>query len=88
MFKVEFSESCCLKYFNKLPKNTKERILNFIEKRIAYSPYEAGEMLKGNLFGFWKSRIGDYRIIYKINDDKILVLIIKIGHRKEVYEKR
>lgn len=61
------------------------RIRRFIEDRLAAYPHEVGEPLKGTLLGLWSARVGIYRIIYEIQKEKIVVEIIKIGHRKNVY---
>ena len=50
------------------------------------NPRLKGESLTGNLSKYWKYRIGDYRLICRIEDEKLLVLIVKIGHRREVYK--
>jgi len=85
MFNVRYCQSFKDKYLNSLSKETKERIRNFIETRLAPFPYEAGDPLKGKWSGFRKARIGNYRIIYEIQEDVVVVLLIKIGHRKDIY---
>ena len=66
------------------PKNIKERVQTAIEKRLMVDPVYYGDPLRKSLKGFCKLRVGDYRIIYKI--EKETVMILKVGHRKEVYE--
>ncbi|MDR3528860.1 MAG: type II toxin-antitoxin system RelE/ParE family toxin [Rhizomicrobium sp.] len=76
------------KQLRKLDKQTARRILDFIDARVAgsESPREVGKALTGPLLGsFWRYRVGDYRIICEIQDGKLCVLVIEIGHRKEVY---
>lgn len=68
-----------------LPQNIKNRIQNAIEKRLLIDPVKAGRPLKQSLVGHRKMRVGDYRIIYRVIFDMIIVL--KIGHRKDVYDK-
>ena len=46
-----------------------------------------GKFLKGNLKDYWRYRIGNYRIIAEINDDEVKILIIEVGHRKDIYKK-
>ena len=72
------------KFLKKLDKNIKKRILDKIEE-LADDP-KKGIPLVGNLSGLWKLRIGDYRAIYKIFHDKLIVSVIKIGHRKNIYD--
>ena len=67
------------------PENIKARIKNAVESRLLRDPLKYGEPLSRSLQGYRKLRVGDYRVIYKIEKD--LVVILKIGHRKEVYQK-
>jgi mRNA interferase RelE/StbE len=46
-----------------------------------------GELSKGNHAGLWRYRIGDYRVLCEIQDEKIVVLVLAIGHRREVYKR-
>ena len=68
-----------------LPKNIKDRIRKAIEDRLILNPLKFGEPLRYSMKGYRKLRVGDFRIIYKI--EKQFVVILKIGHRKEVYKK-
>ena len=65
-----------------IPANIRERIRRAIEERLLVDPQQYGEPLKRGLQGYRKLRVGDYRIIYRIDKDKIVVL--KIGNRKDV----
>ena len=69
-----------------LPKNIRERIRHAIEERVLKDPVKFGAPLKRSLQGYRKLRVGDYRVIYRLEQETIVVL--KIGHRKEVYGKR
>ena len=69
----------------KIPKNIQSTIKRAIEQRLLVDPLTYGQPLRQSLKGYRKLRVGDYRVIYKIQQDEIIVL--KIGHRKEVYEK-
>ncbi len=65
------------------------RILDFLQNRLEplADPRSIGQALKGNKYGeFWKYRIGDYRIICRIEDDVLTILVFSIGHRREVYK--
>ena len=68
-----------------LLKNIKDRIRKAIENRLLIDPARYGEPLKRGLQGYRKLRAGDYRVIYKVDGEQIV--IFKIGHRKEVYSK-
>ena len=69
----------------KIPNNIRDRIKRAIEKRLLKEPLKYGEPLKRSLQGYRKLRVGDYRVIYKMEKENIIIL--KIGHRKEVYDK-
>jgi mRNA interferase RelE/StbE len=66
-----------------LNTDIKLRIKNAIETRLSSAPHEYGTPLRKTLKGYWKLRVGDYRVVYLIEDQS--VLIIGIRHRKEVY---
>lgn len=68
-----------------IPKNMQEVIRRAIETRLIPDPYLAGEPLRQSLKGHRKLRVGDYRVIYRVQGNEIIIL--KIGHRKEVYSK-
>lgn len=84
MYKVVYADQVekDLKSFGK-PEAVK--ILDRVEKYLAKSPKELGQPLKGNFEGYWRYRYGQYRIIYKIVEKEILVIILRIGHRKDIY---
>jgi mRNA interferase RelE/StbE len=87
-WKVEFDPRAWQELL-KLDKKIQIRILKFIKLRLAISenPRLLGASLKGNLGCFWKYRIGDYRLVCQIEDKKLMVLVIRIGHRKDIYKK-
>jgi len=69
----------------KLDKSTIKKILARIETYLAKDPKELGKPLKGEFQGCWRYRWGDYRIIYKISEQEILIIILRISNRKNVY---
>jgi mRNA interferase RelE/StbE len=75
------------KQLRKLDKPVRDRILNYLSERIEGSknPRHFGEPLKGNKAGWWRYRVGDYRIICQFQDEKVTVLVLAIGHRREIY---
>lgn len=86
-WKIEL-EKAAIKELDKLHPQEAKRILLFLRERIACldDPRSIGEALKGSKFGeFWKYRVGDYRVISKIEDAKVKILVVKIGNRREVY---
>lgn len=62
-------------------------IKKYLEERIAVSdnPRLCGKALTSNLSGLWRYRIGDYRVIAEIQDDSLIILAVKIGHRSKIY---
>lgn len=64
-----------------------KRIWKFLDERLSKldDPRQIGKALKGNHAGLWRYRVGDYRLICQIEDTKLIILVIKIGHRKDVY---
>ena len=76
------------KTVEKLDRQTRDRIRDFLQNRIAGldDPRQNGKALKGSSLGnFWRYRVGDYRIICDIQDHRLVVLVIEIGHRREIY---
>ena len=70
----------------KLDKPAAKRILAFLKERVKGNPRGLGAALQGAKLGeFWKYRVGDYRLICKIEDGRLCVLVVKIGNRREVY---
>jgi mRNA interferase RelE/StbE len=69
---------------SKLDSLSKSRIKRAIETRLSVDPVKFGELLKGNLKGFRKIRVGDYRIVYKVAKEGIFILGIR--HRKDIYD--
>jgi mRNA interferase RelE/StbE len=72
----------------KLDPQQSKRILKFLRERLAPldNPRSIGQALHGSELGeFWKYRVGDYRLICKIEDNRLLILVLRIGHRREIY---
>jgi mRNA interferase RelE/StbE len=71
----------------RIDKPYRTRILSFLRDRVARldDPRSIGEVLVGPLQGLWKYRVGDYRILCRIEDAKLIVLVLIVGHRREVY---
>lgn len=71
-------------FLEKLDKKDRERIRNKL-KDLSNNP-EIGKPLTGRLSGLWSLRAGDYRALYQIKNNELLILVLKIGHRKNVYD--
>jgi len=87
-WKIDLSSNA-LKQLRKLDKPVANRILRFLRDRIEKldNPRKIGERLQGPLGDFWKYRVGDYRVICSLQDDKLVVWVVRIGHRSEVYSR-
>ena len=87
-WKIEF-DPAAQKELDKLDKPISRRILKFLHQRVAKldDPRQIGERLTGTLSDFWKYRVGDYRIICSLEHDRLVVLVLRIGHRREVYKR-
>lgn len=74
------------KELSKLDKQTQQKIVKFLcGLENNDNPRKSGRALKGDLGLFWRYRVGDYRIICQIEDETIMILVLSVGHRKEVY---
>ena len=82
MFDIKF-EKKANKFFNNLDNSSKLEVAKKIEK-LKTNP-RLGKPLTGNLAGLWSLRIGKYRAIYKIIQDKLLILVLDLGHRANIY---
>ncbi len=86
LWKVSFTEEAD-KALSKLDKPVRERIRKFArDLERLQNPRLRGEALTGNLSDFWKYRIGDYRLICRLHDEELIILVVKIGHRSSVYK--
>jgi len=82
-YKIEVSKTF-IKDFKKIPK-THHNIINSKIATLETNPY-IGKKLAGNLKNIWRIRIGTYRVAYSINDGKLVILLLKAGHRKDFYD--
>jgi len=87
-WKIEF-DPAAQRELDKLDKPIARRISKFLYDRVAKldDPRKIGERLQGTLSEFWKYRVGDYRIICSLEHDRLVVLVLRIGHRREVYKR-
>lgn len=86
-YKIKFSERA-KKQLKKLDRYVVALILGWLEKNIenCENPRIHGKGLVENKSGQWRYRVGDYRIICEIRDNEVIVLVLDIGHRKNIYE--
>ena len=86
-YKVEFSPEG-EKAFEKLDNSVATRIKNWLNKNLegCENPRHKGRALTGNLAGYWRYRVGDYRIIADIQDDRIVILVVDVDKRSDIYK--
>ena len=87
MYRVLFTDAA-KKKLKKLDKNTAKLILAWIRKNLegCSDPRAYGKALRADRQGQWRYRIGGYSLLAEIEDDKIIILIINIGHRRDIYK--
>ena len=83
-FEVTYHPDVAEKDLPRISVDVRKKIRKSIETRLTSTPGEFGEPLRRTLKGYWKLRVGDYRVIYKITGKT--VVIFRIGHRREVYQ--
>jgi mRNA interferase RelE/StbE len=77
-----------LKELRKLGKQAQQDIIAYLDKRVSgeSDPRRFGKGLRADLAGLWRYRVGDYRILCQIRDGELLILVVSVGHRRDVYE--
>lgn len=85
MYQVVYSQKA-YKELSKLDRHEAALILSWIEKNLVncVNPRQFGKALTSNLKDIWRYRVGDYRILCKIEDSKITILILTLGHRRDI----
>jgi mRNA interferase RelE/StbE len=86
-YRVELSEGA-VRELGKLDTAQSKRILKLLCERVAKSdnPRSVGKALQGSRLGeFWRARVGDFRLICLIEDDRLLILVLRVSHRREIY---
>ncbi len=84
-YSIEYREGI-VNQLKKIPKTMQVRIIRAIEERLMIAPNDCGKPLIKEWKNHRRIRVGDYRIIYKVFEHQVLVLIVEIDHRKDVYE--
>ena len=86
-YSIEYT-SQAVKELKKIDKETRSLIFGWIEKNLVAceNPWQHGKGLTANHNGKWRYRIGDYRLIADIQDDRVVILLLTVGHRKDIYK--
>ena len=80
-------EPRALKELEKLDRSAQRRVLRFLHERVVGGgeTRDSGKPLVGDRAGLWRYRVGDYRVVCRIEDDRLVVLVVRVAHRKDVY---
>ncbi len=83
---IELTDAA-FRQLEQLDRSVAQRIRRFLHERLARmeNPRGIGQALHGQLEEYWKYRVGDYRLIVEIVDDRLVILVVRIGHRREIY---
>ena len=85
-WRIEFLPDA-VKELKKLDRSMARRIITTLEERIATldDPRTLGSALTGDHAGYWRWRIGDYRVVARIEDERVVIIVVRVAHRREVY---
>jgi mRNA interferase RelE/StbE len=85
-WRVEFIPAAA-KELRKLDRQAAQRIGAYLQEVVSScgDPRERGKALSANRVGLWRYRVGDYRVICELEDDRLLVLVVRVAHRSEAY---
>ena len=86
-WQIEFTPSA-VKQLKKIGPEHGKRITRFLRNNIVNDPRSHGKVLKGSLREFWRYRVGDFRILVQLQEQKLMVLVVHVGHRKDVYRQK
>jgi mRNA interferase RelE/StbE len=75
------------KQLSKLDRSEAKRITSFLRDRVTNlaNPRDVGKALTGNMAGLWRYRVGDFRVICELQDNELVVLVVELGNRREIY---
>lgn len=87
-YTVEYSSNA-RKFIKKLDKYTKALLKSWINKNLegCIDPFTHGKPLTADKKGLWRYRVGDYRLICDVQQDKVIIIIVEIGHRRDIYKR-
>lgn len=86
-YNVDYAKSA-QRTLRKMDPGIRAMIMRWIDKNLVHcdNPRIHGKALAGNLSGLWRYRVGNYRLIAEIHDDRLVILMLEIGHRSEIYQ--
>jgi mRNA interferase RelE/StbE len=83
MWQIQINKLVLKEDFKRIDRPIRQLILKTIYKKLSIDPEGYGEKLRYGLKGYWKLKVSDYRVIYRIEKDRVLVLVLKIGLRRD-----
>ncbi|WP_336921559.1 type II toxin-antitoxin system RelE family toxin [Aquipuribacter sp. SD81] len=85
--RVEYSAAARRALAFDLPEGVAAAAFEFIEGALSENPHRVGKALRGPLTGLHSARRGDYRVLYEIHDDRVVVRVVRVGHRRSAYRR-
>ena len=87
-YSVEYSTNAS-RFMKKLDNYTKTLLKSWINKNLegCTNPFTHSKMLVGDKSGLWRYRVGDYRLICEVQQEKVVILVVEIGHRRDIYKR-
>ncbi len=85
MWQIKFGNEA-EKQMRTIDRSASLKIQKYLKERVALNPTSFGKALSINLKGFWRYRIGDYRVVCDLRENELVVLVVKVGHRSKVYD--
>ncbi len=88
MYRIVFDELVLRKDFKKIDLQDQKKIVKTIRQKLTTKPKDFGRRLRGELRGFWRLRVGEYRVICETQEDRVLVQVVLVGFRwdEDVYK--
>lgn len=83
-WRIELTASA-VKQLKKLDRSQAKRITDYLHTRVSESPQRVGKALQGSMSALWRYRVGDYRVVCELQDEQVLVLVLRVSHRRDVY---
>ncbi len=75
------------KIFDKFDQHTQKKISKYLYEKVIKDPYSFGKPLSANLVGYWRYRVGDYRIICEIKNKELIIFVVEVDHRSKIYDR-
>lgn len=84
-YQVIYEEDVVEKDFTKLDGFNRQRIIKEVRKKLSVAPNQFGKPLRGKLKGYRRLRVGDYRVIYRVDREEAIILVVMVIHRRSKY---